>query len=56
MHDVYHELQSSRQAYDLEHALVNEWKIIARVVDRLFFWIAFISLLLTSIGVFAVIP
>ena len=51
--DVYHELQTSRHAGELEHALVNEWKLIARVMDRFFFWVTFVSLLLTTVGIFA---
>ncbi|KAK7471777.1 hypothetical protein BaRGS_00035599, partial [Batillaria attramentaria] len=39
--DVYHELLTARQACETEHALENEWKIIARVVDRFFFWVTF---------------
>ncbi|XP_070201308.1 neuronal acetylcholine receptor subunit alpha-4-like [Littorina saxatilis] len=52
--DVYHELQTTRQAGELEHALVNEWKLIARVVDRLFFWITFLTLMVTTVAVFSV--
>ncbi|KAL8575991.1 hypothetical protein ACOMHN_052009 [Nucella lapillus] len=50
--EVYHELRNTRRSTEWEHALESEWKMMARVVDRLFFWITFFALALTSLSVF----
>ncbi|XP_071087003.1 neuronal acetylcholine receptor subunit non-alpha-2-like [Haliotis cracherodii] len=50
--DVYQELYQTRMAGEVEAALENQWKQIARVVDRFFFWLTFSILIVSTAIIF----
>ncbi|CAC5389710.1 unnamed protein product [Mytilus coruscus] len=54
--DTYRDLCQQRADDELELLFENEWKRIARVVDRFFFLITSTFIVISSIAIFAVIP
>ncbi|XP_067660536.1 neuronal acetylcholine receptor subunit beta-3-like [Haliotis asinina] len=50
--DVYQELYQTRMAGEVEAALENQWKQIARVVDRFFFWLTLFILIVSTAIIF----
>lgn len=54
--DTYRDLCQQRADDELDQLFENEWKRIARVVDRFFFLITSMFIVISSIAIFAVIP
>ncbi|XP_055958875.1 neuronal acetylcholine receptor subunit alpha-2-like, partial [Patella vulgata] len=54
--DVYAEVCQSRRDEELGQALENEWKLIARVVDRCFFIVCTSMLIISSSVIFGIMP
>ncbi|KAK6168346.1 hypothetical protein SNE40_020900 [Patella caerulea] len=54
--DVYAEVCQTRKDEELGQALENEWKLIARVVDRCFFIVCTLMLIISSSVIFGIMP
>lgn len=54
--DTYQELCAHQLEGAIEMALENEWKVIARVVDRFFFVVTAAFLIISSAVIFGILP